>query len=257
MKAELKVSLIAHTPEPEKLVSAAAKLCYSRVGVDGIMDNLNGENTEKFLNMLMDIGHESPIEHVSFTFAVEGVSRTLTHQLVRHRIASYSQQSQRYVRLEQFEYVVPPSIDSIPEAREVYIKAMKEDQKAYNKLVDILIEKHMNSLVEKGNNPERAKKAAEKMAIEDARYVFPNACETKIVFTMNARTLYNFFRHRCCNRAQWEIRQMADEMLREVRRVCPILFKNIGPSCISDSCPEGTMTCGKIIEVREKYRVLK
>lgn len=257
MKAQLKVNLISHTPDPERIVSAAAKLCYSRVGVDGIMDNLDEESTQRFLNMLMDIGHESPIEHVSFTFAVEGVSRTLTHQLVRHRIASYSQQSQRYVRLAQFEYVVPPSIDSIPEARDVYIKAMEEDQKAYNKLVDILIEKHMNNLMAQGQNSDRARKSAEKMAIEDARYVFPNACETKIVFTMNARTLYNFFRHRCCNRAQWEIRQMADEMLREVRKVCPTLFKNIGPSCLSDSCPEGAMTCGKIIEVREKYKVLK
>jgi thymidylate synthase (FAD) len=254
MGVQLKVNLIAHTPEPEKTIAAAAKLCYSRVGVDDIMDNLNGENTEKFLNMLVDIGHESPIEHVSFTFAVEGVSRTLTHQLVRHRIASYSQQSQRYVRLEQFEYVVPPSIDAVPEAREIYIKTMEEDQKAYNKLVEILIEKHISNLVSQVNSYEKARKAAEKMAIEDARYVFPNSCETKIVFTMNARTLYNFFRHRCCNRAQWEIRQMADEMLKEARKVCPTLFKNIGPSCISGSCPEGTMTCGKIIEVREKYK---
>lgn len=256
MKANLKVNLIAHTPEAEKIVASAAKLCYSRVGVDEIMDNLNDENTSKFLNMLMDLGHESPIEHVSFTFAVEGVSRTLTHQLVRHRIASYSQQSQRYVKLEQFRYVVPPSIEEVAEAKEIYIKAMEEDQRVYNELVEILMDKHTKALVSEGMDEKKAVKAAEKMAIEDARYVFPNACETKIVFTMNARTLFNFFNHRCCNRAQWEIRQLAFEMLKLVKKECPVLFKNCGPSCINGVCPEGTMTCGKIQEVREKYKMI-
>jgi thymidylate synthase (FAD) len=254
VEANLKVKLIAHTPEPEKLIASAAKLCYSRVGIDDIMENLTEENIQKFLNMLLSIGHESPIEHISFTFAVEGVSRALTHQLVRHRIASYSQQSQRYVKLEQFQYVVPPSIEAIPEAKELFIKTMENDQKVYNELVDMLLEGHIKKLVEEGYSEDKAKKMAEKMAIEDARYVFPNACETKIVFTMNARTLYNFFRHRCCNRAQWEIRRMADEMLKEVRKVCPTIFKNIGPSCLEGPCPEGAMTCGKIDEVRKKYK---
>jgi thymidylate synthase (FAD) len=253
MEAKLKVKVIAHTPEPEKIVASAAKLCYSKVGVEDIMDNLSNEKAEKFLGMLMDMGHESPIEHVSFTFAVEGVSRALSHQLVRHRIASYSQQSQRYVKLEQFEYIVPPNIDAIPEARELFIKTMEEEQRAYDSLVKILLEKHTQKLMEEGKDEKSAVKAAEKMAIEDARYVFPNACETKVVFTMNARTLFNFFHHRCCNRAQWEIRRMADEMLKEVRGIAPTLFKNCGPSCISGPCPEGTMTCGKILEVREKY----
>lgn len=256
MEANLKVQLIAHTPDAEKIVASAAKLCYSRVGVDEIMDNLNEENTNKFLNMLMDLGHESPIEHVSFTFAVEGVSRTLTHQLVRHRIASYSQQSQRYVKLEQFSYVVPPSIKEVTEAREIYIKAMEEDQRVYNEIVDILMDKHTKALVDQGMDEKKAVKAAEKMAIEDARYVFPNACETKIVFTMNARTLFNFFNHRCCNRAQWEIRQLAFEMLKLVKKECPVLFKNCGPSCVTGPCPEGAMTCGKIQEVREKYKMI-
>lgn len=257
MQSTLKVKLIAHTPEPEKVVSAAAKLCYSRVGTDDIMDNLNQENTEKFLAMLMDLGHESPIEHVSFTFAAEGISRTLTHQLVRHRIASYSQQSQRYVKLEQFQYIVPHSIEKIPEARELFIKSMEESQNTYNKLVEILMDGHMKRLLDEGKSEKAAKKVAEKMAIEDARYVFPNACETKIMFTMNARSLLNFFSHRCCNRAQWEIKEMADEMLMEVKKVAPILFKNAGPSCISGPCPEGSMTCGKIVEVRARYKVNK
>lgn len=254
MQSSLRVKLIAHTPEPEKVVSAAAKLCYSRVGTEDIMENLNGDNIEKFLNILMDLGHESPIEHVSFTFAVEGISRTLTHQLVRHRIASYSQQSQRYVKLEQFQYIVPHSIENNKEAKELFIGSMEESQRVYNKLVDILMNEHLKRLLEEGKGEKVAKNAAEKLAIEDARYVFPNACETKIVFTMNARSLRNFFRHRCCNRAQWEIKEMADKMLGEVVKVAPNLFKNAGPSCLSGPCPEGSMTCGKILEVRAKYK---
>lgn len=257
MQSTLKVKLITHTPEPEKVVSAAAKLCYSRVGTEDIMENLNEDNIEKFLNMLMDLGHESPIEHVSFTFTAEGVSRTLTHQLVRHRIASYSQQSQRYVKLEQFQYIIPHSIEGIPEARELFIKSMEESQNTYNRLVDILMGGHMKKLIEEGKAEKEAKKAAEKMAIEDARYVFPNACETKIMFTMNARSLLNFFRHRCCNRAQWEIKEMADKMLEEVIKVAPVLFKNAGPSCLSGACPEGSKTCGKILEVRAKYKEIR
>lgn len=241
----LKVKLIQHTPEPEKTIAAAAKLCYSAVGIDDIMDKLTEENTEKFLNMLMSYGHASPIEHVSFTFAVEGVSRSLTHQLVRHRLASYSQQSQRYVKLEQFEYIVPPAIENDVVAKEMFIKAMEESQKAYDEIANRLKEKY----VEEGMK----EKAAEKKAIEDARYVFPNACETKIVFTMNARTLLNFFHHRCCDRAQWEIREMAQEMVKQAREVAPILFKKAGPSCVAGPCPEGTMTCGKIKEMRELY----
>lgn len=257
MQSTLRVKLVSHTPEPEKVVSAAAKLCYSRVGVEDIMENLNEDSIEKFLNMLMDLGHESTIEHVSFTFAVEGVSRTLTHQLVRHRIASYSQQSQRYVKLEQFQYIIPHSIEAVPEARELFIKSMEESQNTYNRLVEMLMNEHMKRLIEEGKTEKIAEKAAEKMAIEDARYVFPNACETKIIFTMNARSLLNFFRHRCCNRAQWEIKELADKMLEEVLKVAPTLFKNAGPSCLSGVCSEGSMTCGKILEVRAKYKEIK
>lgn len=241
----LKVKLLEYTPNPEKVIASAAKLCYSAVGIDGIQQGLDEEKVNKFLNMLMSYGHESPIEHVSFTFAVEGVSRSLTHQLVRHRIASYSQQSQRYVKLDQFEYIIPPEIEKNQEAKNIYIEAMENSQKAYNSIVNMLQEKYLNE----GMN----KSSAEKKAIEDARYVFPNACETKVVFTMNARSLMNFFRHRCCNRAQWEIRQLANEMLKEVKEVAPIIFKYSGPSCINGSCPEGKMSCGKIQEIRAKY----
>ena len=241
----LKVKLIEYTKNPEKIIAAAAKLCYSSIGIDEIMDNVDSESTEKFLNMLMSYGHESPIEHISFTFGVEGVSRSLTHQLVRHRIASYSQQSQRYVKLKQFEYIIPSEIEKDEKAKNIFIIAMEECQKAYNELADILKSKYIDEGLNALN--------AEKKAIEDARYVFPNACETKIILTMNARSLINFFKHRCCNRAQWEIRGLADEMLRQAREVAPVLFKYAGPGCLKGTCPEGKMSCGKINEVRIKY----
>jgi len=241
----IKVNLLQYTNEPEKLVAAAAKLCYSSVGVDEIMENLTDEKVDKFLNMLASLHHESPIEHVSFTFAVEGVSRSLTHQLVRHRIASYSQQSQRYVRLNSFQYITPPEIEKNIDAREAFIKAMEESQRAYDKIAGILKDGYIKDGIDV--------KTAEKKAIEDARYVFPNACETKIVLTMNARSLMNFFRHRCCQRAQWEIRALADEMLKEVKKSAPNLFKYAGPSCVSGPCNEGNMSCGKAQENRNKY----
>lgn len=250
----MKVKLLRYTPDGEKLIASAAKLCYSSVGIEKIEENLNEKNTEKFLNMLMSFGHESPIEHISFTFAVEGVSRTLTHQLVRHRIASYSQQSQRYVKLEQFEYIIPPSIEEDEQAKNLFIEAMEKDQEYYNKLTEILFHKHYEKMIKEGITEKEAKKKAEKKAIEDARYVFPNACETKIVFTMNARTLLHFFKLRCCERAQWEIRQMATEMLKLVKGIYPIIFKNAGPSCIAGPCSEGKMACGNILEVREKFK---
>ncbi|WP_432408765.1 FAD-dependent thymidylate synthase [Wukongibacter sp. M2B1] len=254
MESKLKVDLLRYTPDAEKLIASAAKLCYSAVGVDKIEDRLTDESTEKFLDMLMGIGHESPIEHVSFTFGVEGISRVLTHQLVRHRIgASYSQQSQRYVKLDQFEYIIPPAIEGIPEAKEKFIKAMEDDQKYYDELVEILLDKHYHTYKQEGYSDKDAKRLAEKRSIEDARYVFPNACETKIVFTMNARALFNFFNHRCCNRAQWEIRELATEMVKQVKRVAPILFRHSGPNCLNKPCPEGNMTCGKIKEMRDKF----
>ena len=252
----MKVKLLSHTPQPEKVISMAAKLCYSSVGVEGIEENLTEESVDKFLNMLINIGHESPLEHVSFTFAVEGISRACSHQIVRHRIASYSQQSQRYVKLDQFEYIIPHEINEIEEARELFIDSMNKDQQVYDKLVDILFEKHYNNLIKYGKNEKEAKSQAEKKAIEDARYVFPNACETKMVFTMNTRSLYNFLDHRCCERAQWEIRELAIEMLRQLKEVAPILFKNSGPNWVKGACPEGNMACGNVIQVREKFKNL-
>lgn len=252
----LKVKLLSYTPNCESIVSAAAKLCYSQTGVEEILKKQSDEEEGRFINMLMDIGHESPVEHISFTFAIEGVSRTLTHQLVRHRIASYSQQSQRYVKLDQFEYIVPPSIQKNETAKKMYLETMEDIQKKYNDIVELLFKEEYDKLIESGMDEKKAKRTAEKTAIEDARYVFPNACETKIVVTMNARSLMNFFKHRCCERAQWEIRELSVEMLKLVKSVAPNIFKNAGPDCVNGPCNEGAMTCGKIKEVREKFRSL-
>lgn len=252
-----KVTLITYTPDPERAVAAAAKLCYSPSSIDDIREGLNEENTASFVDMLASIGHESPLEHVSFTFGIEGVSRACTHQLVRHRIASYSQKSQRYVSEGGFDYIVPPEVAAVPEALELYKKAMAEDQEYYEKITAVLKEKHMAAMLAEGMDEKAAARAAEKKAIEDARFVLPNACETKIVVTMNARSLLNFFRHRCCNRAQWEIREVADEMLRLVSAVAPNIFKKAGASCVRGACPEGKMTCGKAAEMREYFNKLK
>lgn len=301
METTLKVKLLEHTPNPDKVVAKAAKLCYSKIGIEDM--NVSDEEAFKFVNRLASMGHESPIEHVSFTFAIEGVSRSLTHQLVRHRIASFSQQSQRYVKLAQFEYIIPPKIKANASACKVYIDQMQYAQNAYNKIYDELLlqaaqkegiySKYMKyaneilfdrykaeSLMEvydwekiKPYNEiksldawwaeydkslsrnERKYTSTQKAIIEDARYVFPNACETKICVTMNARTLMNFFHHRCCDRAQWEIRELADEMCRLVKEVAPAIFCKAGPNCVSGPCPEGAMSCGKVKEMREKFLI--
>lgn len=253
----MKVMLMYHTPDPERAVASAAKLCYSPSSIEEVAEKLTDEKTASFVDMLAEIGHESPMEHVSFTFGIEGVSRSLLAQITRHRIASYSVQSQRYVRENSFEYVVPPEIEGFPEAKEIFLRSMKQDQKDYETLTTLLVEKHKKDLLTGGLSEKEAVRKAEKMAIEDARFVLPNACTTKMMVTMNTRSLCNFFRHRCCNRAQWEIRELAEKMLAEVVKVAPSLFKKAGPSCLHGACPEGKMSCGKAAEVRRKYAALR
>lgn len=253
----MKVTLIAHTPEPEKTVAAAAKLCYSPAGIDTVMENLTPEKTDSFLTMLGELGHESPIEHASFTFGVEGVSRSLLAQLTRHRIASYSVQSQRYVRESYFDYVLPPQIAAEPEAKAEFLAAMEEAQAHYERIAAILAEKRRAEYLAQGMEEKAAARAAEKTAIEDARFVLPNACDTKMVVTMNARSLYNFFRHRLCNRAQWEIREVALQMLQLCLEKAPVLFSKAGPPCFAGHCPEGKMSCGRAGEMRAFYQALR
>lgn len=222
MEMRPKVELLCHTDEPERTVALAARLCYSAVGVDELSKRIETDEVKRFLKRLREMGHLSPFEHASFTFGIEGISRVTSHQLVRHRIASYSQQSQRYVRkTKQFDFVVPPSIRRQKDVRERYERLMTQLHAAYRELLDAGI------------------------AAEDARYVLPGAAETKIVVTMNARELRHFFRQRCCTRAQWEIREMAELMLERVRDVAPDLFADCGPPCVAGPCPEGEMSCGR------------
>lgn len=217
----MKVELIRWTPEPEDTIAAAARLCYSSADIARIVERMQADKARDLVRKLAEMGHYSPFEHVSFTFAIEGVSRALTHQLVRHRIASYSQKSQRYVGEEGFAYVVPPSIRANPRALAQYKQIMAELQQGYAQLA---------TMVDK----------------EDARYVLPNACHTSIIVTMNCRSLLNFFERRCCTRAQWEIRQLAWKMLALVREKAPTVFARAGARCdIDGTCPEGDMSCGR------------
>lgn len=235
----MNVKLLAHTPNPEAVIASAARLCYSSATIDDLMKKSeDGESTRKYIDMLMSLGHESPIEHVSFTFGIEGISRACSLQLVRHRIASYSQKSQRYVNETQFEYVTPEAIASDPVTKDVYDETMQLLQSRYDFIRSALIQKYVKNGMDE--------KAAEKKANEDARMVLPNACCTSIIVTMNIRSLFNFFKHRCCNRAQWEIRAAANEMFRQCMSVAPNIFKYAGPDCITKGkCSEGKMTCGQ------------
>ena len=250
----MKVILLEHTPEPEKLIATAAKLCYSSSDISSLRDGLTNEKVGNYINMLMSLGHESVFEHVYFTFGIEGISRACSHQLVRHRIASYSQKSQRYVSEDGFDFITPPSISDLPEAKVEFDKQMTAVTETYSKIAELLTEAHSQRLISEGLPEKDAIQKARKLANEDARFVLPNACETKIVVTMNVRSLFNFFRHRCCNRAQWEIRDVANEMLRLCRETAPNVFGCAGPSCVmTGKCPEGKMTCGKINEVKEFF----
>ena len=240
-EAKLRVQLLSHTPDGEKLIAAAAKLCYARAGIDTVMDGLTPEKTKDFLEMLSSLGHASPIEHISFTFGIENVSRALLAQITRHRIASFSVQSQRYVAEDGFEFILPPAIAANEEAKALYLETMDELSSRYTKLTELLMDGTEGTTADK------------KKAIEDARFVLPNGCTTKMMVTMNARSLMNFFNLRCCTRAQWEIRELATQMLFLVRDVCPTLFRYAGPPCLSGKCPEGKMSCGKMKEMKEKF----
>ena len=215
------VELLNYTPRPEVQVARAARLCYYGSDINQLKETMTPVKSAELVRKLVKMGHLSTVEHVTFTFGIEGVSRALSHQLVRHRIASYSQQSQRYVDGAHFGYVVPPSVQENEEALHTFETQMTSATAAYAILRDCGI------------------------PAEDARFVLPNATDTKIICTFNVRSLYNFFEHRCCNRAQWEIRELAWKMLQLCREVAPVLFENAGPGCLRGACPEGDMSCGK------------
>lgn len=229
----MNVTLIEHTPNPEHTVALAARLCYSPSSISELREKLADADIESFLDKVMSLGHHSVLEHASFTFGIEGVSRVTTHQLVRHRIASFSQQSQRYVsHKEEFTSIMPDTIAENAEARQIFAFMSETVHKAYAQLIDMGI------------------------PAEDARYILPNATETKIIMTMNARELLHFFALRCCQRAQWEIREMSIEMLRLVQKIAPVIFRDAGPGCVNGPCPEGKFCCGQMDEVREFYQNL-
>lgn len=232
----MKVKLIAYTPNPELVVATAAKLCYSGLSIDEVIESQSEDEVQMFIKRLRALGHESPFEHATFTFAIEGVSRSLLAQLTRHRIASYSVQSQRYVDMSNAECVVPPVIAEDDKVLNMYTRVNQLSFLAYGELLHLLCERY----IAEGLTPSQAQKKAQ----EDARFILPNACDTKLIMTMNARSLMNFFKLRCCNRAQWEIRGLADSMLKLVKEVAPSIFMYAGPPCIYGVCPEGKMSCG-------------
>ena len=217
----MNVELLYHTPDPERAIATAARLCYAPVGAAELMETMPPERVQSVLSTIMSSGHFSTLEHASYTFAIDGVSRALTHQLVRHRIASFNQQSQRYVKFTgDISVVKPGSVSGNAEAEAVFDEAIEAAVDAYHKLLDAGV------------------------PAEDARYLLPNAAESKIVVTMNVRELLHFFSLRCCNRAQWEIREMSRRMLELARPTAPFIFMDAGPSCVRGNCVEGKMTCG-------------
>ncbi len=240
----LKVRLLRSTGSPEELIAMAAKLCYSGAELKDLEEGIKAKDQTAFLNKLMDLGHLSTVEHASFTFGIEGVSRALLAQITRHRLASFSVQSQRYVSKKKengdtFQYIIPDSIKALGEDEvRIFEEQMQTIQGWYNTWVEKL-----------GGSGESAN--------EDARFVLPNASETKFMLTMNARELRHFFSLRCCNRAQWEIRALAEEMVKLVKQEAPILFHTVGPDCVTTGkCSEGKMTCGKMNEVVSYYKSL-
>ncbi|MFZ5942509.1 MAG: FAD-dependent thymidylate synthase [Bacillota bacterium] len=241
-RVSLRVELLRFTPDPEEIIAMGAKLCYTASGLLELKEGIEEQDQGPFIDKLLDMEHLSPIEHASFTFGVEGVSRSLLAQITRHRIASFSVKSQRYVSEQQkaseeiFNYIIPPKIAELgDEAVQEFESQMKTIQSWYDQW-----------LVKLGNQGEKSN--------EDARFILPNGAETKMIVTMNARQLLHFFNLRCCNRAQWEIRALAIETLKKCKEVAPNIFRNAGPGCISGPCPEGKFTCGQAKEMREKFK---
>lgn len=232
---QMKCKLVRHTLSPEEMVAMGARLCYSGAHVDDLLRRVEAKDQSAFVEKIMGMGHESVLEHACFTFAIEGVSRVLLAQITRHRLASFSVQSQRYVSYaDGFGYIIPPQIVSLgKEAVEEYEKQMQTMQEWYVEWQEKL-----------GNRGEGTN--------EDARFVLPGACETRLMVTMNVRELRHFFSLRMCNRAQWEIRALATSMHRQCMEIAPALFKDAGPGCLRGACPEGEKSCGKALDIRKE-----
>ena len=236
------VKLIRYTPAPEELIAMAGKLCYSAADLDDLGEGVAERDQTKYLSRLSEMGHYSTFEHASFTFGIEGVSRSLLAQITRHRIASFSVQSQRYVALGDdengFDYVVPPRIAALGEEAEAEYHAQMAQMNAWYQAW-------------------RKRLGAGEASNEDARFVLPNAAATRMLVTMNARELLHFLSLRCCNRAQWEIRSVAWQMLALAYEAAPALFGTAGPGCLRGACPEGRKCCGHSDEVRARFEEIK
>ncbi len=235
-EAKMKVALVRHTLSPEEVVALGARLCYSKARVDDLLERVSAADQTEFVSRIMKMGHDSVLEHASFTFGIEGVSRVLLAQITRHRLASFSVQSQRYVSYEKgFGYIVPPKIAALGE------EAVAE----FERQMDTMHEWYADwqKKLEKGEGGN-----------EDARFVLPGACETRMMVTMNVRELRHFFSLRMCARAQWEIRALATEMHRLCMEVAPALFADAGPGCLRGACPEGEKSCGRLIEHRRERK---
>jgi thymidylate synthase (FAD) len=228
----MEVKLLSYTQNPQEVIFASARQCYSKLSAAEIYeakDKIDSEKLKKFLSHLISRGHLSPFEHVSFTFAIEGVSRVCTHQLVRHRLASYSQQSQRYVSMDEFPYIIPPVIDKNPQARKMFLDQIEQVKTLY---------KEMRTVLEEDG------KLGKEDINQDLRFLLPQACETKIVVTMNVRELMHFFAERLCLRAQWEIRALGSKMVALVKPVLPEVFDSAGAKCIQAGvCPDENSSC--------------
>ena len=232
----MKAVLIRHTLSPEEVVALGARLCYSRARVDDLLDKVEAKDQTEFVHKIMSMGHDSVLEHASFTFGIEGVSRTLLAQITRHRVASFSVQSQRYVSYEKgFGYIVPPKIEALG------AEAVAEFERQMDTMHQWYVQWQEKLGTGEGGN-------------EDARFVLPGACETRMMVTMNVRELRHFFSLRMCSRAQWEIRALANEMHRLCMEVAPALFENAGPACLRGACPEGEKTCGRMLQIRQERK---
>ncbi len=238
MKVEGKAQLIRYTSSPEATIAAAARMCYSPDTAFDIVEKSDASDNAKYIKMLLGLNHLSPFEHASFTFVLTGVSRALLAQITRHRIASFSVRSQRYVSEGEFNYIIPPAIEALG----------AESVKKF--------ENQMTAMLGWYKEWQTLLGGAGEGSNEDARFVLPNACETQMVLTMNARELMHFFSLRCCNRAQWEIRNIAWQMLTEVLKIAPNIFAQCGPDCLNSACPEGKKACGKAAEVKSRKQQL-
>lgn len=256
----MNIELLSHTKDPELLVAMAAKLCYAGCTIQELKEKQTEEGIASFIDRLIEMNHESPLEHVSFSFGVEGMSRITEQQITRHRISSFSVQSGRYVNRKNAKFYKPKELSKYKVISDIYDENCESAKTAYNAMVFGLIHFYTDELCKSkgvflggGSSYNFAKEAyplefkkLEKKAAENARAIFPNSLETKMIFTMNLRSLLNFLEHRCCFRAQEEIRELAYTIKKMLTEKFPILFKNAGPKCLSGICYEGSMQCDEM-----------